>query len=875
MKSFLNKVVNVDREESEGLRLPSFTVEDRYLHKFGVEKGISNDKFLRELCRIGMEEKGLLSGPNKDTYIKRIDRELSLFEELGYVDYFLLIWDVVNFAREKDIAVGIGRGSGVSSLTLYSLGITGVDPIRFDLIFERFVSRARAKSTVIDGVRYFAGDLPDVDIDFCYVRRPEVLNYIKNRFSGKTCKVLTVGTLQGKVCIKEACKTVGGYDDASATVVSNKVAKSSGTVQRISEAVKEGLKDWVAEERKEFQRDDNAEIARIARKLEGLPKNFGVHASAMGVSYYDLDGYCPVQLTRDGELVSSYTKKDVEDMLVKVDVLGLKTMTVLDRLSKATGTRLEDIDIDDPEIYQAIVDWGPYTYGLFQLEGFAASGALQKIKPEKIEDLSAINALARPGGMAYIDGYSTRKAGFEKAPELHPELDKITADTFGYIIYQEQIMRAFHDVFGFTLEDAEIIRRVIGKKDTEKVKEWKPKIIEAGKEKGISEEITEDFWKAVEASSNYSFNASHAIAYSFVGYFTAYFKAKHTALFFNEYLKMAKYANTADGGPQAEISKIVHEMKHFGIQILPPDLLTSDMDFMLDDGNSIRYGLMAIKGIAEKKIEALTSFKDIRGGCENKFEILQAAKGAGLTIGDVSALIQAGALSFTTTNTTGRCYSVMEAQTWNVLTDREKRIIMGFGEEFDYNLFKILKYIVENEKTDGKKRLIADSRYETIKKKCEKFVSIFNLNKKYEDIANWFFEKKLLGYSYSGSLFISMSKRVGNLMRICEFEDESDGTKCNYVGIVTEVKDFKANNGENMLRLNISDTDGDLTVLFYGRAYDDWVKKNTLENGKKDIPKKESIVVISGQKSGDTVFLDKLFQMGDKIYLKLGEARLT
>lgn len=506
MQSFIEKTQSCKKSSITGLRLPSFEIDERHREELGLKSDSSNSEFLRALCKKGFETRKILSKKNLKEYEERIDRELSLFEDLGYVDYFLLIWDIVNFAREKDIAVGIGRGSGVSSLTLYCLGITGVDPIKYNLIFERFVSRARAKSTVIDGVRYFDGDLPDVDIDFCYVRRPEVLNYIKERFKGKTCKVLTVGTLQGKIVVKECCKIAGGYSDVDSTVISAKISKEHGMVQHISEAIEDGLKNWINEPKKKHQHKSNLEIARIAEKIEGLPKNFGVHASAMGVSYYDLDGYCPVQLTKDGELVSGYTKKDIEEMLVKVDVLGLKTMTVLDRLMKSTGVNIEEIDVDDPEVYGAISSWSGHNYGLFQLEGYAASGAMKSVIPTSINDLSAINALARPGAISSVSGYSKRKNDGEEIPKIYPELDKVTEDTYGYLIYQEQTMRAFHDVFGFTLEQAEIIRRIIGKKEIEKVKEWKPKIVEAGEKRGISKEITEQFWEVVEASSRYSFN---------------------------------------------------------------------------------------------------------------------------------------------------------------------------------------------------------------------------------------------------------------------------------------------------------------------------------------------------------------------------------
>jgi len=500
------KLGKIKKDPISGLRLPEFKIEERYYKEMGVDSSISNSEFLKVLCRKGFKDKGVGKFPNKQEYVDRIKRELSLFDELGYTDYFLLIWDIVNFARVNDIAVGVGRGSGVSSLTLYFLGITGVDPIKYGLLFERFVSKARAKSQVIDGIRYFDGDLPDVDIDFCFVNRSRIIDYIKERFSGKTCKILTVGTLQGKACIKEVCKVAGGYAEEDANVVSSKIDKVSGKVQHISKAIEEGLSDWVNEKRQEYRHQDNRTIAEIATKIEGLPKNFGVHASAMGVSCKDLEGYCPIQLTKDGELISGYTKDDVEQMLVKVDVLGLKTMTILDCLSKSTGVKLSDIDVEDPKLYEAIRSWGNYTYGLFQLEGYAANRALNKVLPENLNDVSAINGLARPGAMSFIDEYSDRKNGHKQRPRIYPSLDKITDDTHGIIIYQEQVMKAFNEVFGFSLEDAEVIRRVIGKKKTEEVKVWKPRVLEAGIKNGIPESVTEDFWKVVEDSSNYSFN---------------------------------------------------------------------------------------------------------------------------------------------------------------------------------------------------------------------------------------------------------------------------------------------------------------------------------------------------------------------------------
>lgn len=854
-----------------GVRLPHFKIEDKYYRKLNVDPGVDNYTFLVELCKHGAKNRGLSKLNNYKDYKARIKTELDLFKELGYVDYLLLVWDVINFAHDNGIATGIGRGSCGGSLTLYLMGVTGIDPIKHGLYFERFVSKARSKSTVVDGVTYFDGSLlPDIDTDFDYLRRQEVLEYVQNKFKGRTCKILTVGTLQGKAVIKETTKICGGYTDQEANLVSNRIDKVFGSVQHISEAINEGLKNWVKQEKREFQFMSNAEIAKVACKIEGLPKNFGVHASAMGVSYQPLNELCPVQLTKDGELVSSYTKNDIENLCVKLDVLGLKTMTVLSNLSKQTGIDLDSVDIDDPEMYKAINGWQNNMYGIFQLEGHTALKALMQVKPDSIEDISAINALARPGGMAHIPAFARRKNGEEEVPELHPELDKITKDTYGFIIYQEQIMRAFHLVFGFTLEEAEIIRRIIGKKKVEQIKEWQPKIYEAGKRKGLSEEIIDKFWKDVEASSNYSFNKSHSMAYSILAMQCAYFKWKYPTEFFCEYLKIAKFASNADGGPQGEIAKITQELNVFGITLERPDLMKSQMDFNIESSKSIRYGLVSIRGIAEKKKEALLSF---RGEYSNKFEMFQAAKNSGLDIGSMSALIQAGAMASTNEK---RCWNVLEAQVWNLLTDREKKYFLHYGEDHNYKLFDMLKWFVETDKKDekGKKSILTNKRYDTIKNNSNKYVEIWKNNKQQEDLANWFFERKLLGFSYSGKLNEILSGHISNLMDMSNFTYEVDGQQCNYVGIVTDVMNRKSKNGKNMLRLTLEDTNALVTAIFYDKSYDKWALKNKDEKDKVKLPKTDSIVLITGQKSkGDAIFINSLRVLDEKIYLKLSDLK--
>ncbi len=362
---------------------------------------------------------------------------------------------------------------------------------------------------------------------------------------------------------------------------------------------------------------------------------------------------------------------------------------------------------------------------------------------------------------------------------------------------------------------------------------------------------------------------SHSVAYSTLAIQCAYYKWKYPALFFTEYLKIAKFASNSDGGPQGEVAKIINELEIFGIKIKHPDILESSMDFTVDDSGTILYALTSIKGIAEKKIAAL---HDFRGEYPNKFDMFQAAKTSGLNIGDLSALIQAGAMSSIIGD---RCFAVFEAQVWNVLTDREKRFMMLFGEQFNYKVFDVIKHVVKNEIAEegGKKRIIADTRYETIKRHSEKYLQIWNLNKRYHELASWYFERKLLGYSYTGSLYEIMGEDVKNLMDMSDFKYEADDTICNYAGIVTELFNRPSKKGKNMLRLMLADSSASITAIMYDKAFDSWVAKNLDEKGKPKLPKKDSIVVISGSKRGDAVFINKLHIMDEKIYLKLSELK--
>jgi len=648
-----------------GVRLPEFKVEEN-------KTNIDNLSFLKSLCFEGYEKK-LLSrevDPAKaEEYTERTKHELDTLDDLGFVDYVLLVWDVINFCSKNDIPVGLGRGSAAGSLVLYLIGVTKIDPIKYSLFFERFISKTRAKKQIVDGVTYLDGSLMcDVDIDVCYYNRSKVLDYLETKFKGKTSKILTLNTLSGKLLMKECGKIVGGKDESEMNTVSSFIPKVFGKVRDIEEAREESddFNIWCSQ---------NENVYEIALKLRNLIKNKGSHPSGVLLSYDNIEESCPTELTSDKDPVSSFDMNWVSLFNVKLDILGLRSVSVVDNACKEIGIDVKDINLDDPFIYQQLQDLRA-PHGLFQIEADTNFRVCQKVKPRNLEELSAVLALGRPGALAFVDQYANYTNNSVSEP-IHPLFDDILSTTGGVCLYQEQMMRMANKV-GFTLDESEILRRIVGKKKTKEVRQWKKKIREKVKENRLSDEWTghkgnvdvgDVLWKVLEDSANYSFNKSHSIAYASLSAATIYLKFKHPKEFFLSLLKMTRH----EPDPIKEISKIERELSFFDFKLLAPHIVKSKLDFSIE-GNNIRFGLLSIKGISDKSIDRLNNFKN---DYANKFEIFQAASEAILNIGTLCALIQAGALEGFKQSRTKVVY---EAQLWNILTQKEKQLCMKYAK---------------------------------------------------------------------------------------------------------------------------------------------------------------------------------------------------
>ena len=839
-----------------GVRLPKFKPKKK---KELDLKNNDNLSFLKALCSHGLKTRNLLN-KSRQEYIDRTKRELGIIEELGFVDYILLVYDVINFCNEEDIPTGLGRGSAAGSLVLYLIGVTHVDPIKHGLYFERFISKIRAKKQVVDGITYLDGELMcDVDLDICYYSRPKVLKYLEDKFKGKTAKILTLNTLTSKLLIKECGKVVASKEETEMNTVSSYIPKIFGKVQSLETAIDEvpEFKDWCGK---------NKNVYDVAKKLVGLVKNKGVHPSGVLLSYKELESSCPVELSSDKDPVSGYDMNWVSLSNVKLDILGLRSVSVVDQACKEIGIKVTDINLEDEFIYQQLQDLKS-PHGIFQIEADANFRVCQKVKPKSLDQLSAVLALARPGALAFADQYANYSNN-DVYEAIHPVFDEILSTTGGVCLYQEQMMQMAHKI-GFTLDESEILRRIVGKKKVSEVKKWKKKIREKVDKNRLSNEWTgakgsmdvgDVLWSVLEDSANYSFNKSHSLAYACLAASTVYLKFKYPKEFFLALLKMTRH----EPDPVKEISKIAKEFDLFGIKLLPPHIVKSDLDFKIE-GDNIRFGLLSIKGISDRSIDKLMNF---RKEFATKFEIFQAAKEAGISLSILCPLIQAGALEGFKQSRTKVVY---EAQVWNLLTDREKMHALPLGEEYDYDLVKVIQYLHKDLKDEKGRPIIKESRLGTIKKHSKPYSLIYEQNRKNEEFANWYYENHLLGYTHGVSLRDIFSEKRDGLQELYSTREAIDlplRDKATMVGTVSD-KPYKGRSkkGSDYLRLEVADETGMIRVMVFNE------KLERCERDNEGLPKEGNIIIVKGTKFDEAIFADLITIQDNKVYTKLSQIK--
>ncbi|MFP4600590.1 MAG: DNA polymerase III subunit alpha, partial [Persicimonas sp.] len=613
--------------------LPQYDVPAEFVEENGItdyKDGIH--EYFEHVSRLGLEERfaefdELGKVYDRAEYEARLQEEIGIIRQMDFPGYFLIVWDFIAWSKEQQIPVGPGRGSGAGSLVAYSLRITDIDPLPYDLLFERFLNPERVS-------------MPDFDIDFCMNRRGEVIEYVHDKYGHDNVgMIITYGQLKAKACIRDVARALNfSYGEA------DKIAKLIPDELGIS--LDEALKKE-SQLSKMYDDDDRVrDLFDIARALENLNRQAGIHAAGVVISETPLWDFVPVCRGSDGEKVTQFAKEEVEEAgLVKFDFLGLKTLTVIETALKLVNTQREeagekpfDIDaipMDDPSIFDLIGKGD--TTGVFQLESSGFQELLKKLKPNTFEDIVASVALYRPGplGSGMVDDFIDRKHGRKKVEYPHPWLEEVLKPTYGVMVYQEQVMKTAQVVAGYSLGQADILRRAMGKKKAKVMEKQKKIFIDGAVEQDVDAQKAEEIFDLMAYFSGYGFNKSHSAAYALITYQTAYLKAHFPVEFMAALM-------TADRSNSDKIVRFINEAKEMGIEVLPPDVNESRLDFSVSDGK-IRFGLAAIKGVGEAVVESIIGTRDEGGPFESLYDFCARVDHGSINKRTLEALVRSGA----------------------------------------------------------------------------------------------------------------------------------------------------------------------------------------------------------------------------------------
>lgn len=550
------------------------TFDQQLLPKYPLEEEVSATAYLRQLCEQAMVNK--YSKRNIQEAKNRLDYEISTIDKMGFSDYFLIVWDFIEFAKSREILVGPGRGSAAGSIVSYLLGITSIDPIKYELLFERFLNPERVT-------------MPDIDVDFSDYRRDEVIDYVKEKYGKQyVAQIGTFNTFKTRSTIRELAKVFELSPDELNFILREVPAQGKDS---IASTVKQSnaLLDTIK------QSERFKTFFRVAHLIEGLPRNTSTHAAGVIIHDQKLTDFIPLMTDGSENILTQYAMDDLEKIgLLKMDFLGLRNLTTIERILKMikrdekNTIDLEEIPLDDPKTYSLFQ--AGLTNGIFQFESQGMKSVLKRLKPTIFEDIVAVNALYRPGPMDFIDTYVKRKNNVEQTSYIHKDLEPILKETHGVLVYQEQIIELTHQIAGLSLGRADLLRRAISKKDQSEIEAVQEEFVKGCLQKGYSEEVGKEIFSWISRFANYGFNRSHAVAYSTISYYLAYLKANYPVYFLTELL------NTV-AGDHSKTSQYMKELKEKNIKLLTPTINNSVYYYQAEKGN-VRMGLSAVKGIS-------------------------------------------------------------------------------------------------------------------------------------------------------------------------------------------------------------------------------------------------------------------------------------
>lgn len=737
------------------------------LPHFDVPEGYTLDSYLKHLVYEGTKMRypqGL-----QDAVKARIEYELSVITNMNFSGYFLIVWDFIEHARKMNIPVGPGRGSAAGSIVSYCLRITDLDPLKYNLLFERFLNPDR-------------NEMPDIDIDFCANRREEVIDYVKNKYGeDHVSQINTFNKLTAKAVLKDVARVMNvPFADA------NQVTKLIPNFLNLEDTLND-----IQEFKKLYKENgDWKKHIDTARTLEGLCRSVGKHAAGVVISRGPITEHVPLYRdSSDGSISSQFEKGDLEKTgLVKMDFLGLKNLTIIDKCLKLIKKhRNIDIDIskiplDDKKTFKLLQNAN--TNGVFQLESSGMQKILRELGPTEFEDIIAIVALYRPGPLdsGMTKDFIARKRNPKKIKYPHPLLEPILKDTLGVIVYQEQVMQISQVMGGFSMPEADKLRKAMGKKISQIVDSMEDKFLEGAKNKKIDLKIAREIYSAMREFGKYGFNKSHSAAYAVISYQTAYLKANYSIEYMASLL-------SSQPDKQEDVIQYINDCKSMGIQVLPPDINTSEYDFTVQ-GSSIRFGLGAIKGVGSKVIESIISSRS-KNGFTSLREFLENIENMVLNKGVLESLIKAGALDSIYPN------RAMLFNSIDILSEIAKNLQMdkasGQGSLFE----------TESSSDGGKSNI--DLPY------FEDWTSKEKLN----------YEKEVLGLFISGHPLEKYKEEIAELPCVSISEIDANVNGDTYiVGIITNLKVKTAKNGKLFAAATIEDTSGIIEVLFFPNVYE-------------------------------------------------------
>ena len=753
------------------------------LPKYDVPGGYTAWEYLNKLCFEGLHKK--YENPEGEL-TERLTFELNTIRNMGYVDYFLIVWDFINYARTNGIMVGPGRGSAAGSIVSYCLGITNIDPIRYQLLFERFLNPERVS-------------MPDIDIDFCYERRQEVIDYVVRKYGAENvAQIVTFGTLKAKAVIRD----VGRVMDLPYAMCDS-ISKMIPTELNIT---LESALEKNSELRDLYEKDEQVkELIDVSKRLEGLPRHSSMHAAGVVICENPVDEYVPLSLGSDGSVTTQFVMTTLERLgLLKMDFLGLRTLTVIRDavrlIEQNTGKRIDmdSIDYDDKQVLESIGTGK--TDGVFQLESAGMKSFMKELKPQSLEDIIAGIALYRPGPMDFIPQYIKGKNDQSAIVYDCPQLEPILKATYGCIVYQEQVMQIVRDLAGYTLGQSDVLRRAMSKKKIKDMEEGRQKFVYGSEAEGIkgciangiSESAAHKIYDEMIDFAKYAFNKSHAAAYAIVSYQTAYLK-----YYYPVELMAALMTSVIDNA--GKVSEYIYTCRQMGINILPPDINSGEGNFSVD-GPNIRYGLAAIKSVGRPVIEAIVSERKANGPFKHLKDFIERLSGKEVNKRTIESFIKAGALD--SLGGTRKQFMMIYVKILDQVNQEKKYSMTGQMTLFD---------------------MVSEEQ------KGEFDIPLPNVGE-YEKETLLAFEKEVLGIYVSGHPMqkyeSKWKKSITNTSLDFQVDEESgrtkvrDGERAIIGGMITAKTIKHTKNNKTMAFLTIEDLMGTVEVVVFPRDYE-------------------------------------------------------